>query len=108
MATGIKEIDEITGGLRNKELTFIGARPGHGKTNLLGQIANLSRRKEGIFVVFSMEMSKETLLLRFNCFAARKDYENFLKGDFTDEDEKCLIYYPVPENIYAKSLEHPA
>lgn len=101
LPSGIKEFDELTGGFRKQELTFIGARPSHGKTNIFNQIASLSSRyDDGIFVIFSLEMSKNKLGLRMNAFEAGEPYQDFLKGAYTEEQKLKLLQYPVSENIF--------
>ena len=55
--TGIFDLDKLTCGLHNQELTIIGARPGMGKTTLTLQIAqNIAKEKNVVFV--SLEMSQ--------------------------------------------------
>lgn len=101
LPSGIKEFDELTGGFRKQELTFIGARPSHGKTNVFNQIASLSSRyDDGIFVIFSLEMSKNKLGLRMNAFEAGEPYQDFLKGTYTEEQKQKLVSHPVSENIF--------
>jgi replicative DNA helicase len=63
--TGFEELDELTAGLQPSDLVILAARPSMGKTSLaLGiaiQAAVEHKQKVGIF---SMEMSKEQLVLR--------------------------------------------
>ena len=59
--TGIFDLDKLTCGLHNQELTIIGARPGMGKTTLTLQIAqNIAKEKNVVFV--SLEMSDIQLI----------------------------------------------
>ena len=60
ISTGFKAIDEITGGLRKKNLIYLAARPAMGKTALALNIATNIARKEQV-AIFSLEMSKEEL-----------------------------------------------
>lgn len=61
---GIRALDDLTGGMRPKELIIIGARPGMGKTAVAGHIAMMGAR-QGIGVAFfSMEMSGKAITLR--------------------------------------------
>ena len=58
---GIFDLDKLTCGLHNQELTIIGARPGMGKTTLTLQIAqNIAKEKNVVFV--SLEMSQTQLI----------------------------------------------
>lgn len=61
--TGIKELDDLTGGFRDTTLILIGARPSMGKSILAFQFADAaakSRPKEAV-AFFSLEMSFENL-----------------------------------------------
>lgn len=67
--TGIAQYDTITGGLMDSELTIIAARPSLGKTDVLINFAIGTQRfnKDVIALVFSLEMSDESLAERFVC-----------------------------------------
>ena len=59
--TGIFDLDALTCGLHNQELTIIGARPGMGKTTLTLQIAQeIAKKKNVVFI--SLEMSDIQLI----------------------------------------------
>jgi replicative DNA helicase len=61
---GLDALDELTGGLRAKELVIVGARPGMGKTAFAGHLA-LEAAKQGKGVAFfSMEMAASAITLR--------------------------------------------
>jgi replicative DNA helicase len=61
---GLDRLDDITGGLRAKELVIVGARPGMGKTAFAGHLA-LAAAKQGRGVAFfSMEMAAAAITLR--------------------------------------------
>ena len=62
--TGILDLDKLTCGLHNQELTIIGARPAMGKTTLTLQIAQeIAKKENNKNVVFvSLEMSQTQLI----------------------------------------------
>jgi replicative DNA helicase len=63
--SGLKELDEILGGLLNNNLIIIASRPGVGKTAMMlniGLHAAQTAKKPVVF--FSLEMSKEQLVSR--------------------------------------------
>ena len=65
LATGFTDFDRMTSGLQKGELIIIAARPSMGKTALAINIAeNAAVRYQATVAVFSLEMSKESLLRR--------------------------------------------
>ena len=65
MATGFVDLDELTGGLRDSELTIIAARPSVGKTSLGLNITHHLAVTAGVPVaLFSLEMGVEQLAER--------------------------------------------
>lgn len=67
LKTGLKSWDECSGGLSLKEVTTIGARPGHGKTTTSISLALsiLDTNPETIVVKFELEMDKESIKRKF-------------------------------------------
>lgn len=72
--TGISGLDEITTGLRQGELTVIGAWPGRGKTSLMLQMARSAGRAGYPSLIISLEMRKEELGRRLLALEARLSY----------------------------------
>ena len=65
LSTGFKRFDEMTGGLHPGELVIVAGRPSMGKTALALNIAqHAAARLQKTVAVFSLEMSKESLLTR--------------------------------------------
>jgi len=89
VSTGFSKFDELTGGFREGELIIIAARPAMGKTAFALNIAShvCGPRVRKTVAVFSLEMSKESLLTRMICAAARVDQHRFRTG-FLNEDER--------------------
>ena len=87
LATGFKELDEITDGLQPSEMIVIAARPSMGKTALAMNIVEHAAVTAGKCVaVFSLEMSAERLALRMLCSMARLDLKN-IRANFMTEGE---------------------
>src|SRR5215813_5135516 len=62
--TGFSSHDRVLGRLRRNELTWIGARPGMGKTAYMLKMA-LNQLKSGVDVYFfTLEMSKPIMMAR--------------------------------------------
>jgi replicative DNA helicase len=95
VATAFTELDRMTSGLQKGELIIIAARPSMGKTALAINIAQNAAIKSGAKVaVFSLEMSKESLLRRMLATQAwvdqRKLQTGFLGREDHDKLEKAL------------------
>ncbi|MEZ5347043.1 MAG: replicative DNA helicase [Pyrinomonadaceae bacterium] len=87
LATGYRELDEMTSGLQKSDLIIVAARPSMGKTALCLNIAQNAAVQEGATVaVFSLEMSKEQLVMRMLSSEARVDAHRFRTGYLTREE----------------------
>ncbi len=85
--TGYSEIDKMTAGLQPSDLIIIAARPSMGKTSLAMNIAQHASLIEKIGVaVFSLEMSKEQLVMRLLSSAGRIDSQRIRTGKLLNED----------------------
>ena len=91
LATHLTEFDRMTSGLQNSELVIIAARPSMGKTALAINIAqNVAIRGGHVVAVFSLEMSKESLLRRMLASEALVDSQKIQKGFLLREDRDKL------------------
>ena len=79
--SGYRDLDADTGGLQPGELVVIAARPSMGKTALALNIARNAALDHGKKVaIFSLEMTKRSLILRLLSSEARVNFTNFRKG----------------------------
>ncbi len=91
LATDFTEFDRMTSGLQKGELIIIAARPSMGKTALAINIAqNAAIKSQAIVAVFSLEMSKESLLRRMLASQAWVDQQKLQKGFLGREDHDKL------------------
>ena len=91
LATHFDEFDRMTSGLQNSELVIIAARPSMGKTAWAINIAqNAAVRGGKTVAVFSLEMSKESLLRRMLASEALVDSQKIQKGFLGREDHEKL------------------
>jgi len=91
LATHLTEFDRMTSGLQKSELVIIAARPSMGKTALAINIAQNAAIHGGKAVaVFSLEMSKESLLRRMLASEATVDSVKIQKGFLLREDRDKL------------------
>ena len=87
LATGYYKLDELTCGLQASEMIVLAARPSMGKTALVCNLAEYMAIEDGRGVLlFSLEMSKEQLALRFLCSHARFSASKARRGQISAED----------------------
>jgi replicative DNA helicase len=91
LATDFTDLDRLTSGLQKDELIIIAARPSMGKTALAINIAqNAAINHNSIVAVFSLEMSKESLLRRMLASQAWVDQQLLQKGFLGQEEHGKL------------------
>ncbi len=87
VATGLEDLDNMTSGLQPSDSIVIAARPSLGKTALALNIASHAAMNDGKVVgMFSLEMSKESLVTRLLCSEARIDSHKLRTGFSSKED----------------------
>ena len=85
--TGWARFDRLTCGLQRKDLIYIAARPSQGKTTFAMNIGESIAAKEDLPVaIFSMEMSKEQLILKTISSMGRINHERVRTGQLEDDD----------------------
>jgi replicative DNA helicase len=83
--TGFQDLDSLTTGLQKSDLVILAARPSVGKTSLALNIAEFAAARDRKSVgIFSLEMSKEQLVLRLLSSVANIDSQRLRTG-FLDE-----------------------
>ena len=88
LSTGYDLLDNLTSGLQRSELIILAARPSMGKTAFALNLAeNVGVRGKKPVAIFSLEMSKESLLLRLLSADARIDSHKFRTGHLNKEDK---------------------
>jgi len=91
LATGFKQLDTMTSGLQKGELIIIAARPSMGKTAFAINMAqNAAVQSNATVAVFSLEMSKESLLRRMLASQAWVDQRKLQTGFLGREDQVKL------------------
>jgi replicative DNA helicase len=93
ISTGLSKFDEMTAGLHEGELIILAARPSMGKTALALNIAQhvaTAEHDPKTVAIFSLEMSKESLLTRMICAGARVDQQKFRAGYLNSEERRRL------------------
>jgi replicative DNA helicase len=91
ISSGFTKFDEMTGGLHGGDLFILAGRPSMGKTALALNVAqHVAMKMKQTVAVFSLEMSKESLLTRMLCAAARVDSQRFRAGYLNQEERRRL------------------
>ncbi len=91
LPTCFTDFDRMTSGLQKGELIIIAARPSMGKTAFAINIAeNTAVRQNAIVAVFSLEMSKASLVRRMLASQAGVDQRKLQQGFFGREEHEKL------------------
>ncbi|PLX45426.1 MAG: replicative DNA helicase [Deltaproteobacteria bacterium] len=85
--SGFYDLDDLMAGLQPSDLVIVAGRPGMGKTSFVLNIAQHAAGKEGIPVAFfSLEMSKEQLVMRMLSSEARINSQSLRRGMLSAQD----------------------
>ena len=92
VAAGFKKLDWMTAGFQPSDLIIIAARPSMGKTALaLSMAQNAGVHAKQAVAVFSLEMSKEQIVLRMLCSEARVDGSRVRTGNLAESDFPKIV-----------------
>ena len=91
LSTGLTDLDEVTGGLHEGDLTIIAGRPGMGKTVLADNIAHYAGMRGNASLIFSIEMPNEALMTRMLSSMTRIENRNLRKGFVNHTDWPKLV-----------------
>jgi replicative DNA helicase len=92
LETGFTDLDLMTSGLQKGDLIIVGARPSVGKTAFALNIAqHVAVQNQIPVAVFSLEMSKEQLVLRLLCAEARVSGHKVRSGYLSQEEWPALV-----------------
>lgn len=85
--SGFHDLDMMTSGFQPSELIVIAGRPSMGKSALATCIAEHVGVEKGIpLAIFSLEMSKESLVQRMLCSQAKVNFHSLRNGFLGEED----------------------
>jgi len=91
ISSGFTKFDEMTGGMHPGDLFILAGRPSMGKTALALNVAqHVALKLKQTVAIFSLEMSKESLLTRMVCATARVDSQKFRAGYLNQEERRKL------------------
>lgn len=90
--TGFTGLDEFLGGLQRSDLVILAGRTSMGKTSLaLNMARNAALDQRGCVAVFSLEMSRESLVQRLISGEAEVNSRNLRVGQNTEDEERRIM-----------------
>jgi len=90
--TGFIGLDDLLGGLQKSDLIILAARPAVGKTSLVLNIArNAAIEQKACVALFSLEMSRDTIVQRLLSSEAKVDSKDVRLGHFTEREERRIM-----------------
>ena len=89
--TGYVDLDQLLGGLQRSDLIILAARPSFGKSTLALNIARNAAGSGAVVGIFSMEMSREQLVLRMLASEASVDSHRLRLGVHRRDEEQRLL-----------------
>jgi len=93
ISTGYDKLNFLTAGFQPSDLIILAARPSMGKTAFALNLArNAAIDSQMPVAFFSLEMSKEQLVMRMLCSEARVDSSKLRGGSFSTEDWEYLTH----------------
>ena len=91
LQTGIRDFDQVTGGLRGGQLTIIAGRPAMGKSALMLNMADNMARRGVPVVYFSLEMPANELAARVVLSRAETNTEVIRNGFLTASMKRRIM-----------------
>ncbi|MFN3975870.1 MAG: replicative DNA helicase [Aquificaceae bacterium] len=89
--TGFFDLDTLTTGLHPSDLVIVAARPGMGKSSfMLSMAIHMAMVEKTPLVIYSLEMSKEQLIMRALSLLSGVPLQNIRRGFLSDEDMNKL------------------
>ena len=91
LTTGYQNLNQLTAGLQPSDLIILAARPSMGKTAFaLNMAMRAALTTSAVVAIFSLEMSKESLIERMLCAKGRVDLLKTRRGQINDQEWKQL------------------
>ena len=97
LSTGFMDIDKKLNGLHASDLILVAARPAMGKSAFALNLAqNAALKTDASVAIFSLEMSKEQLILRMLAAESMVDMGKIQSGQLNDEEWNRIAQAMVP------------
>ena len=104
--SGLRDLDDKTGGFQDADLIILAGRPSMGKTSLALNIldAVLSQDPHNCVQVYSVEMPAQALMYRLLAMLGQMDVAKLMRGQLDDEDWSRLSLAVARVNRYGERL----
>ena len=87
VSTGFKDLDNMTSGLQRSDLVVVAGRPSMGKTAFaMNLVEHAALNQDKPVLVFSLEMSSESLIMRMLASLGRIDQKKIRSGKLEKDD----------------------
>ena len=90
LATGYRDFDHMTGGLRGGQLVLVAGRPAMGKSAMLLNLADRMAAKGTPVLLYSLEMKRFDLMQRIICSRAKVSSTRLRNGAVGRDEQKRL------------------
>ena len=90
LSTGIRDLDDLTGGIERGEFFIVAARPSMGKSALCLQIARKVAETGAGVAFFSLEMGLNQLMMRLACSGAQVNSRTVRSGKLKPSEKTRL------------------
>jgi len=104
LSTGFTDVDRKLNGLNKTDLILVAARPAMGKSAFAMNLAqNIAVRAGGSVAIFSLEMSKEQLMLRMIAAESMVDLTKIQNGNLNEKEWISIANAMAPlsqSNVY--------
>lgn len=88
LETGFRKFDDMTSGLQSSDLIIIAGRPSMGKTSFALDVARYAAiHQKQVTALFSLEMSREALVLRLLCAESDVDSHKLRAGYLNKKED---------------------
>jgi replicative DNA helicase len=92
LPSGFLDLDRLTAGFQPSDLVVVAARPGMGKSSfMLSMALHIASEEKVPVAIFSLEMSKEQLMLRMFSMLSGVPLQNIRQGYVSDEDWERIV-----------------
>ncbi len=99
--SGFMDLDAMTSGFQKSDLVIIAGRPSMGKTSFAMNIAGYAAMQKGMnVIIFSLEMSREQLIMRMFATEAEVNMQNIKTGSVSEAEMSKLsdVLGPMSES----------